>query len=144
MYNLESSDVIKLFGRYFRNFATCSILKIGPCISNTKQNKQKICETRTIKMENFTSSLQTRDSEKSEDNGSDADWSDINTEDENGDDELDMDEGDRSLRIDLKDDEDAEISTPVQLQKLQQKSPNRKISLCGFTATAGSSKKSKL
>ena len=69
-----------------------------------------------------SSTLQNRDSE--------SDWSDINSDQE-----------DHSLRIDLKDDEeDTNISTNH--QKLHHKNSHRKRS--GFSATAGSSKKSKL
>ena len=69
-------------------------------------------------MEEFASSTsQNRDSE--------SDWSDINSDKE-----------DRSLRIDLKDDEE---DTNI---KLQHKNLHRKRS--GFSATTGSSKKSKM
>ena len=69
-------------------------------------------------MEEFASSTsQNRDSE--------SDWSDINSDQE-----------DRSLRIDLKDDEE---DTNI---KLPHKNLHRKRS--GFSATAGSSKKSKM
>ena len=79
-------------------------------------------------MEEFASSTsQNRDSE--------SDWSDINSDQE-----------ERSLRIDLKDEEDTNISTsntPQQQKLTYHKNSHRKRS--GFSATAStSSKKSKL
>ena len=81
-------------------------------------------------MEAFASSapLENRDSE--------SDWSDINSDQE-----------ERSLRIDLKDEEDTNISTsttPQQQKLTYHKNSHRKRS-GGFSATAStSSKKSKL
>ena len=85
----------------------------------------------------FSSKQSKVNSENHESSETDADWSDIESDAED-------DDGDRSLKIDLKDEEDAETSTPIQQQKNNLKSPNRRASLCGFTAKAGSSKKSKL
>ena len=69
---------------------------------------------------------------------SDSNWSDINSSDEAGDD------GERSLRIDIRDDEETEIPTTNTQQPGVPKSPTRRHSLVPFTATSGSSKKSKM
>lgn len=60
----------------------------------------------------------------------DSDWSDISSEDG-------KDEGERSLKIDLREDEEPEKSVPA-------KSPSRRHSTISLTATSGSSKKSRL
>ena len=77
---------------------------------------------------------------KGEPDESDSNWSDIDSADEEA--VPEEDDGDRSLRIDLHDDEDTEISKQGFLSGSQtHKSPRRHSNVLAFI---GSSKKTKL
>ena len=54
----------------------------------------------------------------SKENSSDSDWSDIGSDDD----------GDKSLRIDLKEEEDVEVATLSNAAKIGAKSPTRRLS----------------